>query len=81
MGGQSEEEAYYAKLAADTRLIPFASIAMLDHFVTYYQGAYNHNQVFKMGLDHAYSLRLYHKELSEFQDRINKVKQSFKNKK
>jgi len=53
---------------------------MLDHFVTYYQGAYDHDKVFKMGLEHAYSLRLYHKELSEYQDRLNKVKQEFKNK-
>jgi len=80
MGGNSEEEEYYSKLAGGHRLKPFSTIAMLDHFVTYYQGAYDHDKVFKMGLEHAYSLRLYHKELSEYQDRLNKVKQEFKNK-
>ena len=68
-------------MAGDKRLIPFIEINMLDHFVTYYQGAYTHETASELGLEFAYSLRLAAKETSEFHDRLNKVKQSLKGKK
>lgn len=71
----------YARMANDKRLRPFSTINMLDHFVTYYQGAYTHETASALGLEFAYSLRLAAKETADFHDRLNKVKQSFKNKK
>ena len=68
-------------MAGDKRLIPFAEISMLDHFVQYYSGAYTHETASELGLEFAYSLRLAAKETADFHDRLNKVKQSLKGKK
>ena len=54
---------------------------MIDYFVTYYQGAYTHETAFDLGLEHAYSLKLYHKEFAEYQDRYHSIKRKLEEKK
>ena len=70
----------YARMAGDKRLRPFSQISMLDHFVTFYQGAYTHETASELGLEFAYSLRLAAKETADFHDRLNRVKQQMKSK-
>lgn len=71
----------YAKMAGDKRLIPFAELNMLDHFVQYYSGAYTHETAALLGLEFAYSLRLAAKEVTDFHDRLHKVRQQLNQKK